>query len=279
MSACVEWEVPFTLRSSYGDLDLNDDSGSAYYLLVDAGCVARRTLRVTSDPIPQGDGQIHHRRFTDGYEISLRIQMWETKTERACGQVLREMVETLMLHVNDMLNTPGRVLWTPDGLGDRRMLDQARVFAVGDPTRDGPGGPLEVTVGFDSPFPYCIDATEQDVVLVAGVPQNVTNDGNVPMFPVFVVNGPTSGFTIANNLTGEDLVYDSSLPGAVAIGGGDYVEFDFFRNTAYLNGSGANRKAGIDLELSDFWAIDAAVATSVEITGAGGTLKFNNAVA
>jgi hypothetical protein len=57
------------------------------------------------------------------------------------------------------------------------------------------------------------------------------------------------------------------------------VEFDFFRNTAYLNGAGANRKASIDIELSDFWLLEAGVANTIEITGADADLLLNHAYA
>ncbi len=89
----------------------------------------------------------------------------------------------------------------------------------------------------------------------------ITNTGNTDFYPVVRVFGATSFFQMFNesvvDLSGNPLVlqYDSGLPGAVAIGGGDYVEFNFFTGTAFLNGSGANRLAGVDMRYSDFFPL------------------------
>jgi hypothetical protein len=278
VSANLEWTIPFTIQSSKGDLALNDDSGSALYLLLQDGCLMTRDLRVTTDEIPQGDGQINHARFTGGYRVQLEIALWESREMPACDQAAREMAEELMRHLNVMLNDAGRLFWTPTGLGDQRMLDEARLAAV-TPFTFGPVGDARITVTFDSPFPYVLDFTQETISLVDGVPQAVTNEGTADFYPVVKVYGPTSSFTLENTTLGEQIVYDSSLPGGASIGAADYVEFDFFRNTAYLNGSGASRKSGIDIELSDFWILEAGVANTIEITGADADLLLNHAYA
>lgn len=279
MSAIAEWQVPFTIQSSKGDLDLNDEASSdGLFLLIDAGCSATRGIRATVDEVPQGDGQINHARFTTGYEIELEVALWTDRENPACDADARVMAETLMLHLNSLLKDPGRLFWTPSGLGDQRLLDEAKLRECG-PFTIGPAGDPRIRFKFDSPFPYVIDFTQDTIALPASTPVAVTNEGTVDFFPVVKVYGPTSAFVLANQTFGQSIVYNDALPGAVAIGGGDYVEIDFFRNTVYLNGSGANRKTGIDIELSVFWPLEAGVANSIEVTGASADLLLNHAYA
>lgn len=279
MSANLEWSIPFTIQSSKGDLTLNDDTNPlGLFLLQKEGCEATRRLRVITDDIPQADGQINHQRFTAGYEMQLLVSLWESTTKPACDQQAREMGEALMLHLNCMLNDTGRVFWTPTGLGDQRLLDEARTREVGAFTF-GQAGISQIQFRFDSPFPYVYDFTQLTATLLNGVPQNVTNEGNVDFWPVLKVYGPTTAFTLENETISQAIVYDDSLPGAVSIGVGEYMEFDFFRNTAYLNGTGASGKPGIDMELSDFWPLQAGVANSIEVSGADADMLYNHAYA
>jgi hypothetical protein len=277
VSANVEWGVPFTIQSSYGDLTLNDTTNPlGYFVLVESGCAMGRDLRAVSDPIPQGDGQVHHRRFADGYQVRLTIELWENPNQAACAEVARLMVQELMLHLNDMLNDPGRVLWTPTGLGDQRILDEARVVILQRPTVSD--GAIRFDVTFDSPFPYVLDFAQVTEALADGVPENLTNNGNVEMFPVVKVYGPTSFFTLENTTVGQTFTYDATQPGASSIAGGDYLELDFFKNSAFLNGTGARRFAGIEVESSDFWPLVPGV-NAVEITGATADVLFNHTYA
>jgi len=123
---------------------------------------------------------------------------------------------------------------------------------------NGVGWPLkQVTFAVVSPLPYVVDATEVDTSLTSAVTATLTNIGSAGCYPVVEVNGPTSAFTLTKRrrvgLHGDpmSLVFDASRPGAAAIPGGRHVEFDFFRNTAYLDGSGTSYKPGIDIEASD----------------------------
>lgn len=274
MSANVEWGIPFTIQSAYGDLTLNDDTNPlGLFLLDQAGCAMGRDLRVTADPLPQADGENLHRSFTDGYQVRLTIQMWASRTDMACDEQLRLMTEELMLHLNSMENDAGRVFWTPTGLGDQRLLDEARVVALPRPSN---GPPVSFDITWESPFPYVIDYTQKTEGLVSGVPEYLSNDGNVEMKPVMKVYGPSSAFTIWNSTVGQQLVYDSTQPGASAIAAGHYIEFDFFRETAWLDGNVARREAGIDVLASDFWALVPGV-NFVEITGATADVLWNDA--
>jgi len=281
VSAILEWAVPFSIQSSKGTLTLNDEANpSGLFLVLQEGCEATRRLRVVTDDIPQADGQINHQRFTAGYEIQLLVALWKDRSEPACDQQAREMGEELMLHLNCMLNDTGRLFWTPTGLGDQRLLDEARTRECGAFTFGPSGvGDARLQFRFDSPFPYVYDFTQLTVSLEASTPQNITNQGNVDFWPVVKVYGPTTAFSIENETISQAIVYDSSLPGAVDIGVGEYMEFDFFRNTAYLNGTGASGKPGIDMTLSDFWPLQAGVANSIEISGADGDVLYNHAYA
>lgn len=288
-----EWDVPFWLTTQFGTLPFNepaDTSTDRRFQLDPTKCAAILPVRTTDDDIPQGDGRIPHRRWRSGYTVHLAIELLSSYDadskdgEPACGADLREMLDLLGLHFNEMIRTGlvgtagARFGWTPTDATDDRMFDKIQLLGAPTPSADGTLGGLVVTVDFDSPFPYYIEATETDTTIASGATETITNNGNTDSFPVFEMEGGFSGFTLTNHsvqdLDGVDisLVYDSGLPGAVAVSGGDYIELEFFRETAYLNGSSSNRKAGIDWRVSDFFPlVPGDNEIEVTFTGGGGT--------
>lgn len=250
----TNWDQPFTLRSQLlGDLDLNTTSGQRFILVAEE-CSDIIPLRVTRTPIPAADGMIPNQRFLEGYTTSMTVQFWVDEGP-ACDQDLTEMTDDLMGWLGSMLNEEGRLLWTPySGYGDERMYDEARwneraEWSLAD------GGFTRISFGIDTPFPYAIDSTQQTITVTSGTsPLTLTNTGNTTHWPVIKVFGSANSFTIENLTTGEMIVWtDSWDPGILGVG--DYAEIDTFRNTMYLNGTGANLKPGLDIELSDFWGL------------------------
>lgn len=271
----IEWgSIPFRLETDVGTLYFNDTSGSGpLYGLIDNGCRATRTLRAPIDQIPQGDGEIFHKRFRNGTEIELHVALWESPQTPACDQQLREMYEELVAHLDSMVNGGGRLIWQPSGYSDERMLDAAR-YLTPITREDGGGAIVGVKFTLDSPFPYVIDKTQVDdpeghtspsgassILVQAGVPKTITlPEFSAPFFPVMQVNGPLVGdFTIENESVTDEwgdplvFVYDSTRAGAIGIIGGDYAEIDTFRETIYLNGNETNMKPGVDPEVTDFF--------------------------
>lgn len=268
----IEWEIPFVMNTGQGELHFNACEG--VYTTIGAGtgstgfqykplhgdCYmtpgASQGLRIAKEAIPQADGTLIHRRFKWGYEIQFKLAFWKND-EIAKGEDLVTMWDHLILHLNSIMNDDGRVRWLPSGRTDinanYRMVDDVRVLQWPVPQWDGIN--FQTTFQLESPFPYGLDYMEITTNLLDSVPQTLNQPGNTDMYPVFKVYGPTSLFVLENATTGVQITYNDSLPGAVAIGGGDYVEIDTFRNTAYLNGSGANLKAGIDVLVSDFWPL------------------------
>ncbi len=262
----IEWDRPTRLNTPIGDLLVNQEiAGLGYFMADPSRCTVRRSLRVTSDSVPQGDGRILHRRFSDGVELTLVLELWKTIAsspemgdgEPACGEDLRLMLEHLGLYLQAILNGRGRWFWEPSGYPDERMLDEARWLV--DVSRDLQGKKTAVTFGIDSPFPCFIDATEQsgsDVAIGAGDTVILVNEGNHDAYPVLEVPGSTSSFTITNHsLVDQDgdplkIVYDG-----VTIVAPDFAEIDVFKNTIYLNGDEANLKAGIDAQETDYFVL------------------------
>lgn len=267
--ATLEWAppIPFSFETDFGTLLINQDLGGGKMFKLNAeNCVSRRGIRAQTDPLPQKDGEQFHERWSLGYEMQFAVQLWQASDQIACDVVLCEMRDELYGHIWSLLrpvDDGGRVFWTPS-CGDTRLLDAVRLLSLQDP-REGDKGVTEITFVLDSPFPYAIDFT-QITTHITGTTA-ISNDGNVPFYPVFKVNGATSGFTLSNLTTGKSLTYDSSLPGASSISGGDYVEIDTFRDTMYRNGNLNNLKPGLDVFTSEFWTLDPG-SNSVQITGA-----------
>ena len=260
----IEWHQPATLRTTIGDLDLNTAGGNRY-VLIQTECQVSRGLRVTSDPIPQGDGEILHRRFTDGIELAISCALWKDDS-LACDSDAREMYEDLGQWLDSMFNNAGRYVWQPTDYGDERMLDEAR-WLVPLSTEYREGGMVVVKFGIDSPFPYFIDSTQVVENLVEGVPLVITNDGNSKFWPQIIVDGPTTAFTIVNDTTEEAIFYNGTLPGAQGILVGETGDIDTFQQKIYLNGNEDNLKAGIEPEFTDYFHI-APGANTIEMNGA-----------
>lgn len=292
--ATAEWEIPFTFTTPYGErtgdaLVFNADLGAVIdsnwsgrrFALRPQGCLAKRSVRSNTDPVPQGDGDIFHERFSTGYEMRFAVQLWETfsndgEGKAACNEVRCEMRDFLYAHLWSLLrpaNDGGRVQWDPS-CGDPRILDALHLLAIEDPTEDEQGL-WEVSVTVDSPFPYAISLFE-DVVALTGT-MTLPNDGSADFYPVFKVNGPTGAWSITDNETGMLYLYDASRPGALAIGSGDYAEIDMFRGgLIYMNGDQENLKAGVDVEASDILTVLAG-GSSFTIAGATADVLMHDA--
>jgi hypothetical protein len=270
----IEWDQPASLTTNAGTLNFNAFPG----LILDPHqCSATKTLRAPVDPIPQGDGDIIHRRFQTGYIYKLVCQAYETANEIACLDSARLMFEALGKHLFSMLRDTGRYCWTPSNYGDNRALDQAQWFEGVTQTL-GDGGVWQAEFSIDSPFPYVIDLTQTSPVANPGV--TITNAGNADFFPVIQIQGPLlagASCTITNG--SQVIVYDTSLPGAVTLGGADYAELDTFKGTIFKNGSDADCSASINPETSDFdlgFVIHPG-ANSITSVGANSLFLMNNA--
>lgn len=282
-----DWSNPFELVTPVGPLKLNwtDPATGRRFQLNPAKCSAILPVRTTdADDVPQGDGKIPHRRWFSGYGAHLAIEPWIApvgpdpnlvdpygEAAAACDSDLVEMLDLLGLHKNAIIRTGlvsglpnARLIWTPSGHANR-MLDRCQLQSGADlAVTEGSLGGVQVEFDIDTPYPYYISETEIDTVLYeSGTTEFavIENCGNIDGFLVVQVFGPTSLFFMANmdalDMDGNPLefIYDAALPGAVPIGAGDYIEFDFFRGSAYLNGSGAKRMAGLDMRISEFFPL------------------------
>src|SRR5581483_2712624 len=120
-----------------------------------------------------------------GYVLRLSLQLYDNGNP-AIGSTRRTMYETLMQHLNAIVNSDGRYRWTPTGGSDDRILDGLRLLEYPDP-KVVAQTLKAVTFALDTRYPYGLDFT-QTTTTVTGT-QNVTNDGNVPFYPVIHVPG------------------------------------------------------------------------------------------
>ena len=158
------------------------------------------------------------------------------------------------------------------------MLNAIRILEIADP-EIAQTGVVEFDFTVDSPFPYCISEAESVVTIPDGGSATLPNNGNVEFYPVLQVQGATGAFSIENNDTGDLYLYDGSRPGAASIGGGSYGEIDMFRGgIIYLNGDGANLKAGIDVEASSIIFI-APGGSDISVNGADVDFLLHDAFA
>lgn len=295
MSAVVDWSVPFLITSPQGLWHLNQpepDVGGALFLLDKGGCSSQRPPRVDRTNRAQSSGEILHPHFSGGYEMSLRLQFYESADKPACDDLLQAMFDFAARHVNAMLGdipvldlvSVGRIQWTPHGPPGTvdRMLNGIRTNQLDDLAFEGdtPVSSFQVM----TPLPYVMDAPETDTAIGGSGTATLTNGGSAAFYPVIKVHGPSTGFHLINHSVVDangdplEIVYDSTLPGAHAIASGHYVELVFFNESAYLDGNVADYKPGIDILSTDWWPLMPG-ANLIEIDGASATVLWQNAYA
>lgn len=269
--ANTEWNIPFELKSPQGTITLGADSGNRYVLIPSKCYMKQSKIRVSEDDVPQGDGGIDHDNWLSFYECKITVQYWigdsVASSVIACGSDRRQMDDDLMLHLAALVRPTqadadagnAQLIWTPSGDSsiDDRMLHRIKLVDFSEPVDDGEGA-VEVSFLFHSPYPYAMDKTELTASQSGAGIFTVTNPGTTLFYPVFKVHGggtPMTDFQLANNTTGEEIIYSDVFPGAQNIPSGSYAELSSFRQTIYMNGNGANLKPCIDSEVTDFWGL------------------------
>lgn len=266
----VEWDIPFVLTSPYGDLPFNDYGSpepvsGVTWKLDPSKCSTLAPIRATNDNRSQRDGSVLHREFTEGYEIRLSGWAMLDDDTPACGADLRNFYQELQRACHALLGNDvvldgdnARLTWTPAGYGDTRLMLNIRLLEEVAVQIDE--AIAEVSVAFKGPLPYAVDGTEQTLTITEGTGSNpgvALNAGNTPEYPNIKVYGPIAGrFELSNAEAGKTFVYDTSLPGAHVILTGHYAFINMFEESIYLDGSGQNLKAGVDVENSDFYALE-----------------------
>lgn len=273
-----------SLVTPIGTLLVNNKAQASGAFMLDAlQCAGGvESIRAEKYSIPAADGSYLRKRFTAGYILHLVMDLYQPgeppSFKPACSTLgaptsptATSMTDTLSRHLRSILNGGGRFIWTPSVPGAApRLLDDLWLLSPPVPTIS----PSKTTIAFDldTRFPYAIDFTQIVTSFDSADPtETLTNIGTAPFWPVWKIYGPCNGFTIVNDTTDEVIVGDKDLPGASAIPGGSYLEIDTFRNTAYLNGDGANYLPFIDVEESTFFAL--AVGANdiiIEDDGSGG---------
>lgn len=249
-----EWDVPFTLTSNYGTLEINEAGDSwPKFLLAAEACDAGWDPRVTKDNIPAASGSILRKRYATGAEVTLAIEPWENEDTPACGSLATTMMDELRGHLWALLHDTddsGRLSFVPEGK-DARMLDDCRLLEI---PRAQLIDNIRTRQAFtlDSPFPYLIDLT-QTAPEINSTTDTLTNGGTADFWPVLKVYDLTS-WTVTHNDLGVSLSFDDSRPGAGSLTG-TYIEIDMFRNTAFVDGDQADAMPGIVIETSDFFPL------------------------
>lgn len=276
MPAVPDWSAAMTLTNPYsGTLLLNQLAADGYlYLLDESGCQFNVTVRSTKDDVPQSDGSILHHRFMTGTEMTLAIQLWQNRTQKACDAILSSMVDNLTGSLRSLLNAgdnQGRLSWAVDGKNER-FLDDCRLLVY--PSYAELPVPT-VIVTIDSEYPYAQETEATPDSCADGDTVTLTNTGTAAYWPVFRP-GPATAFTItvvnSYGITTQFVYVGAGNPGGVAIGGGDCAEINCFRNTIFLavgcgSGDDANLKAGVD-ELNSDYPFLTPGDNDVSITGA-----------
>lgn len=244
-----EYGVPYTLESPGGDIDFNVDlGGGGRYRIIDVELDV--DIRGDMDPLSQRDGGVIHPKFLDPARV---IVTGEIEDDGSLT-LRRTLLEALKKSVLYTARANGRLLWTPSGYGDDRMMDRIRLGYWRPIKSKSPDAAVTKVFefGLDCPDPLSYDATE--IVTHITASGTVPNAGNAPSWPVIKVNGPTTGFTVTNADLGEAIVVDGSGFG-FSVASGHYVEIDTKREVVTLDGDVLFYGSEVDWTASVFGAV------------------------
>lgn len=281
--ANTEWDIPFTLKSPVGSIDLNAESGYRYLLVPEKCSMQVDHLRVTTDDVPAGDGGIARKTWESYYTCSLGIQYWigegVASSVIACAGDRRKMHDDLMAHLYALIRPDiadldagnCQLFWTPsmtedeidgsEGTLDDRLLH--RITLVNYSAADDGEGAFEIQVEFRTELPYVLDKTLLTETQGGAATFTLTNPGTSAMWPVFRVHASSDvdSFELSNIGSGlgfgtadYGLFWDGGQLGVEPLPAGEYIEIDSFHNTMYRS-DGANQEAGLDIEVSEFWPL------------------------
>ena len=273
----ADWSVSFELTSAlysatklpFNTVHTLPSAGTGIYLLRPDGCSQKNQVRATRNDVPQADGEILHRRFVSGMEMTLAIQLWQDMNNIACDDLQQEMLDELNGYLYQLINAGdnvGRIEWDP-AYSDKRMLDDIRLLTYPE-VSISQSLAAEVLVTIDTQWPYEMDLAEERTNFASSV--TLTNDGNRSTYPVFQINGPFETFVLTNLTTDYSFSYDEDQLGAPNITAGHYVEINTFRNTIFKDGNTSNCKPGVVMETSDFFELaSGANDITLAVTGSG----------
>lgn len=233
------------------------------YMLLPDKCKAERDLRLTRTFRPQNDGELVHRKFAAGLQFDLAVELWTADdgasepSGPACDTQRRIMYDKLSGQLYAIIRDYGGWVWAPSTIipiPDRRLN---LMQLVDGPKQERDGIFTVVTFSLRSPFPYAVNDELLTTSVGDGSSTLLANEGTAPYYPIVRVYGPTDTVTVENVTTGQSLVYlgAGALPGSISIPGGDYADFDFWEETAFLSDGVTRLKAGIDLSATDFWTL------------------------
>ena len=276
----LEWSVAQTIKSDFGTVDLNTvfyPPGGAtngwLYLVHNQNdySVVPGKFRPVVDSRSQADGSSIQPPYIDGMLASMTIGYWvcpngnRDMQQPACDEDLRLMDQYLMGVLNGLRNYPQDVstqqyAWQPSGLAYVRLLEGVMLatWPTPDFTTSGDQGGILVLrkLALQSPYPYALDNNQVTTDISASSTAIVTNGGNIEQLPVLQIHGPSSGVTVENAASGLSLTYDDTLPGAMTIPSGHFVEVTFAEGTALLDGDPTmDYIAGLDPAATDLWPL------------------------
>ena len=260
----VEWSVPQTIVSPYMTLPLNTplplgsrDNEFFFMVRPDGYKIVPAKFRLVQDSVSQADGSSLQQPLIDGMVATMKVEYWVAPrgdlaaltiagadseggvTPSADLVTMNEMLSGVLNSLRVWTADPNnnqRYMWLPTGSGGiHRMLTNVLLVAWPEPGQDPPI--VSQTFSLGTPLPYAISESETTTDIAAGGSATITNPGNASVYPVFIIDGPTSSCTITNTTTGATIIYDASRPGASAIASGHFVEIDSFQGTVILDGS------------------------------------------
>lgn len=206
------------------------------------------TLRASVENAPQRPGGIVHRAL-----FGPRYPGLSTLLHGATPEDVATFEDEIKQACASILAADGRLLFTPPGKPQRFMTVRAYDVVEFAPVVTGstfgePQGFLKIgTIPLVAEDDAAYTYTEVDTDITDGGSATITNAGTVDSYPVYEVYGPFTGFIITNATSGGALTYSGDT-----VASGDYVEIITRLETAFLNGTGADKARYIDWIASNF---------------------------
>lgn len=231
-----------------GEVAVLNDAASGNFVgyLVDSSGFESPTVRISSDPIPEGDGAVMGTGYYGPREFTLNINVQGAATDALSHARLDKL-----LRATNAMRSNGTITWTETG-GSAKLL----YFRRAAPLR-GPSTERSCLFSGISGDPR-IYSGGSETTATAGTSLSLTNAGNAGTLPRFTVASPSAAITFTNSTTGESLVF-------AGLDGSGTLTVDFLNKTV-TRGSD-NKYDKVVFPTSTWWELAPGV-NSISVTNA-----------
>jgi hypothetical protein len=242
----VEASIPHSIVTPAGTLTFNSALTLGQYAL-DTVESDMPNIRQDVNPLSGREGGIVQPAWNDPlYPV---FSGFVIPTTAPVGTSKVTMDDTLKSYLYSIQRADGTWKWTPSGATERQRVCRLHIAPS---IPEGAGAdPFQFTLACADPLAYNSTQTTSSNITFNGAHVSVTNNGNVPTYPVVRMYGAIQAPVVTNQLTSEVFTFGSGL----TIADGAYVDFDMRLGSAKLSTDGSSVLSKLTIAGSTLWPL------------------------